>query len=84
MTDREHDVLEAISKTIRAYDEETIFEALRRIADRFDWELAKRDPGPDEDVESGNVWPRESDIDLAHRAFGMPRGNVFSLHGGWR
>lgn len=87
MTNREHDVLEAVSKTIREYDEDTIIEVFRKILDRFDYEVLRRDPGPDEDVESGNVWPREGDmarlerehdIDLMERAF---PGQVINMTG---
>lgn len=38
--------LDTITETIEGYGEETIFGALGVIADRFGWELAKRDPGP--------------------------------------
>lgn len=81
MTDREHAAVEAIAQTIRSYDEETIFEAFRIIANRFDWELAKRDPGPDEDVASGNVWPREDPVELAYRAFDVGRAKVIDMTG---
>ena len=39
-------VLEETAKTIHSYGEEEIFAAFRVIAERFGWELAKKDPGP--------------------------------------
>lgn len=63
--------LDTFTETIADYGEDTIVEAFRRILDRFDYEVVRRDPGPDDDVESGNVWPRqqEVDLDLMSRAF---------------
>jgi predicted Zn-ribbon and HTH transcriptional regulator len=40
-----HRVLDNLSDTITDYDEETVFAALKVIADRFGWELSKQ-PDP--------------------------------------
>lgn len=40
----------------------------------LDFDVSPLDPGPDNDVEEGNVWPRESDRDLSLRAFGTHFG----------
>ncbi len=53
--------LEAIAKTIYSYGEDEIFAALGVIADRFGWELAMRDPGPEE--ENPEFWTDEECAD---------------------
>lgn len=66
--------LDTITDTISEYGEDTIIAAFRVILDRFNYEVVPRDMGPDDDVESGNVWPRESDDNLLMRAFGVAGG----------
>lgn len=67
--DRFQLALETVTETISEYGEDVIIEAFRLILKEYDYEVVKLDPGPDDDVESGEVWPREDDIDLMARAF---------------
>lgn len=40
-----------------------------------DFDVAPIDPGPRDDIESGEVWPeRETDLELGLRAFTIPVG----------
>lgn len=66
--------LEEVSKTIHSFGEEEIFAALGVIAERFDWELVKRDPGPPEENEEFWSDPECSDPRCAcHRIGRHPR-----------
>lgn len=55
--------------------EDELFEAMRKVADWFNWDLSKRDPGPVDDrndIAEGNVWPEtplEAELATAARNF---------------
>lgn len=51
---------------IKAEDEDKVFEALRMICEAFNWDISRRDPGPECDLEGGwcathNAWIDEHD-----------------------
>ena len=41
--------------------EQGLFDVLKKISDRLGWELTKRDPGPDTEVDTySDSWPYET------------------------
>ena len=38
--------LKVLNEAVKDFDEDTVFAALGIIAERYDWDLTKRDPGP--------------------------------------
>ena len=86
-------VLDDITATIEDYGEETVVAAFRTVLDRFDYEVVKRDPGPDErdDIASGEVWPEreglsDADSALLSDALGLPivKGRIINMTGRWQ